>query len=97
MRRDGSSRFGEDNQWGTFPSGAFAWRLSQEPFIQNMDVFSNLKLRVGYGKTGNDQIGNYASYALVRNTHYTFDGSRNVSGTYLNSGSPENTALTGIV
>jgi TonB-dependent starch-binding outer membrane protein SusC len=93
LRRDGSSRFGVDNQWGTFPSGAIAWRLIQEPFIQNLNVFSNLKLRAGYGKTGNDQIGNYASYALVRNSHYTFDGSTNVSGTELNSGSPENTAL----
>ena len=93
LRRDGSSRFGQDNQWGTFPSAAFAWRLSQEPFIENLDAFSNLKLRVGYGKTGNDQIGNYASYALVRNTHYTFDGFGNVSGTSLNSGSPENSAL----
>ncbi len=93
LRRDGSSRFGQDNQWGTFPSGAFAWRLSQEPFIENLNVFSNLKLRIGYGITGNDQIGNYASYALVRNTHYTFDGFGNVSGTSLNPGSPENSAL----
>ena len=93
LRRDGSSRFGAENRWGTFPSGAFAWRLSQEPFIQNLNVFSSLKLRLGYGKTGNDQIGNYASYALVSNTHYTFNGSTNVSGTTLNSGSPENSAL----
>jgi TonB-linked SusC/RagA family outer membrane protein len=48
LRQDGSSRFGQDNQWGTFPSAAFAWRLSQESFIENMDVFSILKLRVGY-------------------------------------------------
>ena len=93
LRRDGSSRFGTDNQWGTFPSGAIAWRLSEEPFIENLNVFSNLKLRLGYGKTGNDQIGNYASYALVGSTHYTFDGNTNVVGTLLNSGSPENTAL----
>jgi len=93
LRYDGSSRFGLDNQWGAFPSGAFAWRISQEPFIQDMGVFSNLKLRLGYGKTGNDQIGNYASYALVTNTHYTFDGSTNVSGTYLSSSSPENKSL----
>ncbi len=55
LRTDGSSRFGEENRWGTFPSGSLAWRLDQEPFIQDMNVFSNLKFRAGYGKTGNDQ------------------------------------------
>src|SRR5690606_12292563 len=59
LRRDGSSRFGADHRWGNFPSGAFAWRLDREDFIQNLNLFSNLKLRLGYGKTGNDQIGNY--------------------------------------
>ncbi len=93
LRTDGSSRFGEENRWGLFPSGSFAWRLSQEPFIQNLGVFSNLKLRLGYGKTGNDKIGNYASYALMRNTHLTFDGITNQGGTHMNQGSPENPSL----
>ncbi|MGM0529112.1 MAG: TonB-dependent receptor [Bacteroidota bacterium] len=93
LRYDGSSRFGEENRWGMFPSGAFAWRLSQEPFIMDMGVFSDLKLRLGYGKTGNDQIGNYASYALVNTTHYTFNQTTNVTGTHLSSSNPENKAL----
>lgn len=93
LRRDGSSRFGADHRWGNFPSGAFAWRLDREDFIQNLNLFSNLKLRLGYGKTGNDQIGNYAAYALMASTHLTFDGSTNTAGTHLNQGSPENPDL----
>ena len=93
LRRDGSSRFGVDNRWGTFPSGSFAWRLSDEPFVKSMGLFSDLKLRVGYGKTGNDQIGNYASYALMSNTHLTFDGATNTAGTHLNQSTPENSSL----
>ena len=93
MRRDGSSRFGSDKRWGTFPSGSFAWRLDKEPFIQNLDLFSNLKFRLGYGKTGNDQIGNYARFALVSNTHLTFDGVNNTTGTHLNPNTPENQSL----
>lgn len=53
VRRDGSSNFGEGNRWGVFPSAAFAWRLSEEEFIKDLDVFSNLKLRIGWGVTGN--------------------------------------------
>lgn len=60
IRRDGTSRFSPDNRWGTFPSVALAWRLSEEPFIKNLDVFSNLKLRASYGVTGQQEgIGNY--------------------------------------
>jgi len=93
LRDDGSSRFGEDYRHGLFPSGSVAWRLDQEDFIKNMDVFSSLKLRVGYGKTGNDQIGNYASYALMSNTHLTWDGSTNTAGVHMNSTTPENSQL----
>ncbi len=60
LRRDGTSRFSQDNRWGTFPSVALAWRLSEESFIKNMNLFSNLKLRGSYGVTGQqDGIGNY--------------------------------------
>ncbi len=93
IRRDGSSRFGEDSQWGTFPSGSFAWRMSDEPFIKDLGLFSSLKFRAGYGKTGNDQIGNYARYALVSNVHVTFDGTDNTSGTHLNPTTPDNPSL----
>jgi TonB-dependent starch-binding outer membrane protein SusC len=63
LRRDGSSRFGPENQWGTFPSVAFAWRLSQEPFIQNTGIFSDLKLRTSWAKTGNQAFANYQQFA----------------------------------
>ncbi|MBP7179578.1 MAG: TonB-dependent receptor [Dysgonomonadaceae bacterium] len=53
VRRDGSSNFGVGKRWGVFPSAALAWRLSEEEFIKNLDVFSNLKLRLGWGQTGN--------------------------------------------
>ncbi len=93
LRRDGSSRFGADYRWGSFPSAAVAWRLDKEDFIQNLNLFSNLKLRLGYGKTGNDQIGNYASLALVSNTRISFDGYTNDAGTHLNQSTPENSSL----
>ncbi|PRD57311.1 SusC/RagA family TonB-linked outer membrane protein [Sphingobacterium gobiense] len=64
LRTDGSSRFGRDNRWATFPSLAAAWRLSEEDFIQNLPVISDLKLRASWGITGNQNIGNYASYSL---------------------------------
>lgn len=60
MRRDGSSRFSKDNRWGTFPSIALGWRVTEEDFLKNNDILSNLKLRVSYGVTGQqDGIGNY--------------------------------------
>jgi len=69
VRRDGSSRFSEDNRWGVFPSGAFAWRLKEEDFLRNSKTVSELKLRMGYGETGQqDGIGNYdyiARYSLA--------------------------------
>ncbi|SDX90230.1 TonB-linked outer membrane protein, SusC/RagA family [Lutibacter oricola] len=57
MRADGSSRFQPDYRWGYFPSAALAWKISEEDFIKNTDWISNLKLRVGYGATGNTAIG----------------------------------------
>ena len=60
MRRDGTSRFNSDNRWGTFPSVALAWRVSEEAFLKDNPVLSNLKLRASYGVTGQqDGIGNY--------------------------------------
>ena len=53
VRRDGSSNFGAGNRWGTFPSFALGWRISEEAFMQDQDVVSNLKLRAGWGQTGN--------------------------------------------
>lgn len=93
LRRDGSSRFGVNNRWGTFPSGSFAWRLSQEPFVKDWGFFNDLKLRASYGETGNERIGDYSSLALVSPTHVTFDGVTNTAGTHLNQSTPENTKL----
>ncbi len=56
IRRDGSSKFGSDKKYGNFPSIAAAYRLSQEDFIRNMNIFSNLKVRLGWGQTGNSEI-----------------------------------------
>lgn len=60
VRRDGTSRFSKDYRWGTFPSVALAWRVTEEAFLKNNPVLSNLKLRASYGVTGQqDGIGNY--------------------------------------
>ncbi|SHL91624.1 SusC/RagA family TonB-linked outer membrane protein [Flavobacterium saccharophilum] len=60
IRKDGSSRFGPNNKFGIFPSGAVAWKMSNESFIQNLNTFSELKLRASYGITGSDGIGDYS-------------------------------------
>ena len=58
-RADGSSKFGPENKWGYFPAVAAAWRISNEDFMGGVPFISNLKLRLGYGETGNQDIGNY--------------------------------------
>lgn len=59
IRRDGSSRFGPDNQWGNFPAVALGWRVSEEPFMQGMGWLNDLKLRASYGVNGNQEFGDY--------------------------------------
>lgn len=59
LRADGSSKFGPENKWGYFPSGSFAWRLSNESFLKDVTVLHDLKLRLGYGMVGNSAIDNY--------------------------------------
>ncbi|MCK0115281.1 SusC/RagA family TonB-linked outer membrane protein [Gelidibacter sp. F63206] len=74
IRRDGSSRFGSGNKYGTFPSASAAWRVSEEAFLQESKIINDLKLRIGYGVTGNQNIGNY-SFASAYNTNlYNFNG-----------------------
>ncbi|MFC5625604.1 SusC/RagA family TonB-linked outer membrane protein [Algoriphagus winogradskyi] len=68
VRGDGSSRFGEDNRWGIFPSTSLGWVLSDEGFLNTSSTVSFTKLRASYGVTGNNNIGNYTQYALVNNT-----------------------------
>jgi TonB-linked SusC/RagA family outer membrane protein len=68
VRGDGSSRFGADNRWGVFPSTSVGWVLSDEEFLKSNSTISFTKLRASYGITGNNNIGNYTSYARVNNT-----------------------------
>ena len=74
LRRDGSSNFGSKNRWGTFPSVAGAWRISEEKFMKDVKWINNLKLRVGWGQTGNaGNIAGRADYALATaETTYQF-------------------------
>lgn len=65
LRREGSSKFGVNNKWGNFPSASVAWNVSNEEFMKQQDVFSNLKLRVGYGVTGNSGIDPYQSMVTL--------------------------------
>jgi len=77
FRADGSSRFGSNNRWGYFPSAALAWRASEESFIKDAGIISNLKPRISYGVTGNqDGIGVYPAYALLGTTGYDIGGSK---------------------
>jgi len=77
-RVDGSSRFGAGHRYGFFPSAAFAWRASDEAFVKRLGVFNDLKLRASYGRTGNQEIGNYSSLALLTNTVNVFGGVRGI-------------------
>jgi TonB-linked SusC/RagA family outer membrane protein len=74
FRRDGSSRFGANNKYGSFPSAAVAWRVSDENFMKNIPLLDLLKLRLSYGKTGNNNIGNYASLATITYLKYATGG-----------------------
>ena len=80
MRADGSSKFAKGNKWGYFPSASAAWRVSQEKFWQENSVaewFNNLKLRVGYGVTGNNGIGSNLYVTNASMTTYPMDNNEN--------------------
>lgn len=72
MRYDGSSRFAKKNRWGFFPSFSAGWRIGQEKFIDKPDWFNDLKLRVSWGKLGNNSIGNYEWQALYQSANASF-------------------------
>ena len=76
FRRDGSSRFGANNRWGNFPAISMGWRISEEGFMAGLkDRIDNLKMRVGYGVSGNDEIGDYNAYSIYSsNIGYSFYG-----------------------
>lgn len=73
VRSDGSSRFGNNNKWGTFPSAAFAWNASDEKFLEGIKAISSLKLRVSAGLTGNQEIPAYRSLARLSYYRYNFE------------------------
>ena len=76
IRRDGSSRFGPDNQWGVFPSAAVAYRLGKEKWFPKSDLLNDVKLEVSAGKSGNNRIGNYAWRGSIGGADYVLGGAR---------------------
>jgi len=74
IRADGSSRFGANNKWGYFPSGSIAWRISEESFLKDVSWINNLKARLSYGETGNNQIPNYGSIGILGYSPYVSSG-----------------------
>ncbi|WP_461105848.1 TonB-dependent receptor [Spirosoma koreense] len=78
-RYDGSSRFSEDKKFAFFPSGALAWRISEEPFMKQIPSVSTLKLRTTYGFSGNQAIGNYQTLARLSNTNVVFGNVNNIA------------------
>jgi len=81
IRADGSSKFRNDNRWGYFPSAAFAWNMANESFMKQVPVISNAKLRLSHGVSGNNRIGNYATYHRI-----SFDN--RVNGVSFNNSTP---------
>lgn len=73
VRRDGSSRFGNDTKWGVFPSASVGWRVSNESFFPETELLSDLKFRVSYGQTGNFSIPNYGAIALLESADYVLN------------------------
>lgn len=84
IRQDGSSRFGRNSRWGTFPSAALGWRLSEEFFMSSLSNLDDLKLRASYGVTGNFSIGNYPYLGQVGIQNYILGGGL-ASGRSLNT------------
>jgi TonB-linked SusC/RagA family outer membrane protein len=76
LRRDGSSRFGGNTRWGWFPSASVGWRISEETFMQNVHFISDLKLRGSWGTSGNYNIGDYSSIAVLGFNNYNFNGTQ---------------------
>lgn len=88
FRREGSSRFGQNNKFGNFPALSAGWRISDEAFLANVNWLDDLKLRASWGKTGNNNIGNYSSLAFMNPNNYIIGGnfaSGLVVGSFANS------------
>jgi TonB-linked SusC/RagA family outer membrane protein len=87
-RVDGASRFGVNSKYANFPSGAIAWRISQEDFLHDNPTITDLKLRFGYGRTGNSNFGNYSSLDQLGSNQYVFNGTRTSGITTGSLGNP---------
>ena len=79
LRRDASSKFGSANRWGTFPSASIGWRISEEPFLKDVIFIDDLKVRLSWGKSGNNNIGNYSSIPTLTSSGYSFGGNTPVA------------------
>lgn len=87
LRRDGSSRFGENNKYGFFPAANLGWRISEEQFMQNVKAISNLKIRAGIGRVGNQDIGDLARLGLFQTRYGTlYNNGVGFPGQWLNVG-----------
>lgn len=82
IRYDGASKFSENNRWGSFPSGSFAWRIKKEKFLENVDFINDMKLRVGYGNVGNNRINDYLYLSTFNNngSYYYGVGGQTIYG-----------------
>ena len=93
MRRDGSSRFGSDYRWGTFPSVGLGWTVSNEKFLKDNKVLSNLKIRASYGVTGQQEVGGNYNYLPVY-TYSATGAEAYINGSWTNTYRPEATCRT---
>jgi len=81
IRRDASSKFGSENRWGTFPSVSAGWKASEESFLKDVKAISELKLRLSWGKSGNNNIGDYNAISTLVNSNYVFGGNTPTTAT----------------
>lgn len=81
VRRDASSKFGSDNRWGTFPSVSAGWRVSQESFLKEVTAINDLKIRLSWGKSGNNNIGDYNAIQTLTGSNYVFGGNTPTTAT----------------
>ncbi len=88
-RYDGSSVLAEGNKWAFFPSVALAWRAGEETFVKNLNLFSDLKVRLSYGEVGNDVVSPYSTQAYMKKTAYDFNGTAAYGYTPNNIGNSE--------
>jgi len=87
LRSDGSSRFGENKRFALFPSTALAWKVSEEDFLKDINIINHLKVRATYGRSGNNNIGNYTHLSTINLSQYVFDNT-SVSASTLGISNP---------